>query len=310
MKISIIGAAGTLGSCTAFNIGIHGLADEIVMIDTRQNILMQHVLDIQTAMTGRDIVVRAGDHEDLPGSSFVIVTAGTGPSKGAKSSRLDVLGSNLPIITDIGGTIKRFCPQAVVISTTVPVGPLNYAMHLSTGIDRERLLGYTLNDSLRFRMWVAEAIGVSSSQVEGTVIGEHGDSQVLLFSSLRAGGKPVSISQESKHSIRQKPRSYLMEQMALKAGRTTGWTTAVGLTLMVRAIAKNTREMVPCSVVLDGEYGARGLSMTVPAILGQGGVHDILEWELASDEQELLERSINVLKTATQYVKETLGKSC
>ena len=78
---------------------------------------------------------------------------------------------------------------------------------------------------------------------------------------------------------------------------------------MVHAIGKNTKEMVPCSVVLDGEYGARGLSMTIPAILGQGGVHQILEWELAADEQEGLKRSIDVLKTDMLYVEKTLGIS-
>jgi len=117
------------------------------------------------------------------------------------------------------------------------------------------------------------------------------------------------VSEDVKRDIRQQVPNILRSHQALRTGLTSGWTSAVGLAEMVRAIGKNTGEMIPCSVVLDGEYGARGLSMTVPAILGQGGVHDILEWELAADEQEGLEHSIDVLKTDMHYVEKTLGIS-
>jgi len=307
VKITIIGAAGTLGSCAAFNIAIHGLADEIVMIDPRQNMLMHHVMDISTAVGAQDMLVRTGSEEDMAGSDIIIVAAGT-PQESI-SSRMELLPDNLPIIRDIAEKIKQFCPEAVVITATAPVGPLNYALYLCSTLDRKKLIGYTLNDSLRFRIMVAQALGVKSSQVEGTVIGEHGDSQVLLFSSIRVNGKPVSVSGDFKRNIRLQVPEILKSIESLKTGRTPGWTSAVGLTVIVRAISKNSGEMVPCSVVLDGEYGCHGLSMTVPAILGQGGIHDILEWELASDEHEQLEHSTNILKPAMHYVEEVLGVS-
>ncbi len=307
MKITIIGAAGSLGACTAFNIAVHSLADEIVMIDPRQNFLTHHVTDIGAAVSGQEIQVRAGRDEDMSGSDIIIVTAGT-PQQ-IISSRREVLPHNLPIIQGIAEKIKQFSPEAVVITATISVGAMNYAMYLCSTLDRKKLIGYTVNDSIRFRMMVAQALGVKSSQVEGTVIGEHGDSQVLLFSSIRVNGKPVSVSEEVKRDIRQQVPNLMRSHQALKTGLTSGWTSAVGLASMVRAIGKNTGEMIPCSVVLDGEYGCHGLSMTVPAILGRGGVHEILEWELASDERELLEHSINVLKADMRYIEETLGIS-
>ena len=308
MKISIIGAAGSLGSCSAFNIAVHGLADEIVMIDPRQNFLTHHVEDIGSAVSGQETQVQAGTDEDMSGSDIIIVTAGV--PLAVISSRREVLPHNLPIIRGIAEKIKQFCPEAAVITATIPVGAMNYAMYLCSNLDRKKLMGYTLNDSVRFRMMVAQALGVKSSQVEGTVIGEHGESQVLLFSSVKVDGKPVSIGDDMKQNIRQQVPNLMRSHQALKTGLTSGWTSAVGLASMVRAIGNNTGEMIPCSVVLDGEYGCHGLSMTVPAILGQGGVRDILEWELASDERELLEHSINVLKEDMHYVEGALGTSC
>ena len=307
MKITIIGAAGCVGSCAAFNIAIHGLADEIVMIGGhRQNVLKQHTMDLSTAVAAQDILIRTGSEEDLPGSNIVIMAASI--HEGVLSSRMELLPNNLALVRDIGNKIKQFCPEAVVITATNPVGPLNYAMYLlSSDRDRKKFIGYSTNDSFRFRMMAASAFGVKTSQVSGTVIGEHGSSQVLLYSSLSVDGKPVSVSEEFKQEIGQQVPSILKSYEELKSGRTSGWTSAVGLAQMCRAIGQDTREMMPCSVTLDGEYGCHGLSMTVPAILGHGGVHQILEWKLSPDECQGLEESMRILSPAMRYVEENLG---
>ncbi|MFC1971295.1 hypothetical protein ACFLV0_05165, partial [Chloroflexota bacterium] len=95
----------------------------------------------------------------------------------------------------------------------------------------------------------------------------------------------------------------------LKIQRTTGWTCAVGITAVCRAIVNDTGEMIPCSAVLDGEYGSHRLSIGVPTIIGRGGIKDVLEWELAPDERQGLEIAVNKLKPAMQYVEEQLGIS-
>jgi malate dehydrogenase len=307
MKITIIGAAGCVGSSTAFNIAIQGLADEIVMIGgSRQNWLLHHVMDISTAVAERNIAVRAGSDEDMSGSDIVINAAGV--HQDIHFSQTGMLSQNLPIIKDIATKVNQFCSEAVVITATNPVDPLNYATYLlSLHRDRRKYIGYSLNDSIRFRMMVAQALGVKMSLVQGTVIGEHGRTQVLLFSSVRVDGNPVSISEDAKQKLRQQVPNIIRSYEELKAGRTAGWTTAVGLTTVCQAIIKNTGEMIPCSLVLDGEYGCHKLGMGVPSILGQGGVREILDWELAPDEREGLKHSINTLKPAMHYVEEQLG---
>ncbi len=304
MKVTIIGAAGELGSTTAYTLATQGLVEEIVGIDARENMLLSHFIDISTAASGKDTIVRAGKDEDMAGSSIIIVTAGA--PQGTITSRMELLSDNLPIILDIVNKIERFCPEAVVITTTIPVGPLNYAMSLTSNIERKKLIGYSLNDSIRFRMLVAEALRVRSSQVEGIVIGEHGDSQVLLFSSIRVNGKPLAVSEDFKREVRSKVPEYFLYHQSLKSGRTSGWTSAIGLTTMVRAIIENTGEVIPCSAVLDGEYGYTRLSMGVPTVLDQGGIKRILEYDLTPDEKEGLEISAGVLKAATLSVEKAL----
>ncbi|NVL92464.1 MAG: hypothetical protein HWN71_05440 [Desulfobacterales bacterium] len=308
MKITIIGAAGTLGSCTTFNLIVHSLANEILMIDTWENMLKAHYMDLNTAATGKDVLVRTGGYEEVPGSDVIIITAGA-PS-GVISSRMELLPNNLPIVRDIAEKINQFCPDAVVIIATNPVGPLNYAMYLlSASQDRRKFIGYSLNDSIRFQMMAAEALGVPSRRVDGMVIGEHGGSQVMLFSSLRVDGKPVTLSEDFKRKIRERVPNILRGYETLKPKRTAGWTSAIGLADVVRAIGKDTGEIIPCSVVIDGEYGYRNLSMTVPAILGRGGVQGIQELELAPGEQEGLKVSVGVLKEAVDYIEKDLGMS-
>lgn len=306
MKIAIIGATGNVGSCAAFYIASRHLADEMVLIDNpRPDMLNLHSLDINTAVTGHDMLVRAGDFPDINDSDIVIIAAG---SAQVVKDRKEVLPQNLPIIQDVSKKVREFCPDAVIITATNPVCPLNYAMYRCSNLDRRKIIGYSYNDTIRFRHRLAAALNVPSSRVEGTVIGEHGNSQVLLFSSVRVDGKPVSFTEDMKQKIRRQvpDGQKLLEELREKTGRTAAWTTAVGLGAVVRAILQDTGEMIPCSIPLDGEYGCHNFSMSVPVILGKGGVKRLLEWQLAPDEQDLLNASIEALKPAMKYVEELL----
>lgn len=305
-KVAIIGGAGTLGSSAAFNIAVQGLADEIVLIDIRQNVATHHAADIQTAIVGRqNTVVRAGIDEDLAGSDIVIMAAGATPR--LISSRMEYLSENIPIILRVKEKIELCCPSAIVITTANPADILNYALYKRSTLERQKLIGYTLNDTLRFCQAIAEALKIKSTEVDAMVIGEHGDNQVLLFSSIKVDGKPFPVDEDFKRDIRARVPNLLREYKALKAGRTSGWTSGVGLAKIVHAIVNDTKEVLPCSVVLAGEYGYTGLSMSVPAIIGEGGIHQIFDYELVSDEKEQLENSVNIIKSGIRHLEEVLG---
>jgi malate/lactate dehydrogenase len=305
MKVTIIGAAGSVGAPASFYLAVSGLAEKIVMIDVRSNYVKQHAMDISTAASALNVSVKAGDYEDMAGSDVVINAAGI--SQGPIADRMEMLPMNIPLVRDIALQIKRNCPAAIMITATNPVDPLNYAAWRVGGFDRRQLIGYSINDSCRFRELVARDKGVLVSQVQAIVIGEHGSSQVALFSSVRINGRPALFAEDEKQGIRAVIPNILKGYEELQAGRTAGWTSAVGLVAITRAILQNTGEIFPCSVILDGEYGQRDLSMSVPVALGKEGVREILEWELASDELEGLKRTVGVLKAAARFVDESLS---
>lgn len=176
MKISIIGASGCIGSGAAFSIATNNIADELVMIDSYSpDRLEQYAYDLTSAVTGLDTTVIVGQDEDLRGSDIVIIAAG---SANVKVSRAEVLPQNLPLMESFAKKIVKYCPNAFVITVTNPVDPLNYAMYRFSGLNRKKLIGYSANDTIRFRMFLAQALNVQSSQVKATVLGEHGASQV------------------------------------------------------------------------------------------------------------------------------------
>ena len=308
MKISILGATGAVGAPTAFYLAAHHYADEILMIGgKRQNLLHQHVMDLSTAVAAIGTQVYAGSYADLGGSDIVINAAGLhqdGPQG------LDaMLRANVPLMGDIAEQIGRHCPDACVITATNPVGPLNYAIYLSDGFDRHRIIGYSLNDSLRLRELAAEVLQVAVSRVSGVVIGEHGPTQVPVFSSIRVDNRPVTISPDDQQRIRERGSVIISNFQALKAGRTAGWTCAVGIAEYVHAIVHGTDALLPCSPVLDGEYGQHQMSMTVPAILGRTGISEILELSLTDPEIHALAISTEKLNREMRLVEQLLGRS-
>jgi malate dehydrogenase len=303
VKVSIVGATGNIGSNVAFNLASHKVADQLVMIDSfSQDKLEHYVTDLSIATTGMDVDIQTGICEDMKDSDIVVISAGSAQVAG---SRLSVLPVNLPIIQKIARNVKQYCPEAIVITASNPVDPLNYAVFLATGLDRKRILGYSYNDSMRFRLFLAQTLGVNSSQVEAVSLGEHGGSQVLHFSSVRVNGKYIDVSEEIKERVRQKIAGLfpVMEAQREKLGRTHAWTTAMGLTSICQAISRDTRKIIPSSVVLDGEYGCQGISMSVPVSIGREGVCQILEWGLSLEEQKGLKATIDKLNPSMKYIE-------
>lgn len=308
MKISIIGAAGTVGSATAFAIAVQGLADELVMIDEKQNTVGNHAMDINTAVSGMfNIDVRAGNYDDLKDTDITIISAGVHLS--ANMPQEDKIKPNIPIINNIAANVEKHCPESIVIMVTNPIDVLNYVFFLSGSFDRKRLMGYNWNDSMRFRDAAAKALGVKTAQVAGIAAGYHPVATVSLFSSLKIDGKTVSIDEEKKKRITEEARSYLRTLDSLNASRTAGWTTAAGLASTVKAIRDDAKVLMPCSAVLEGEYGYRNLSIGVPVIIGKNGIEKILEWDLPTEERQEMDKVAEKVKADCTLAKDLLNSA-
>jgi malate dehydrogenase len=307
MKISIIGASGIVGSCTAFTIASQGLADEIVMLGgERSNVAANHAMDLQAAMSGRkDMVVRSGKYPDIAGSDIAIIAAGV--HFPANTPAPQKLIPNIPILKTICANIESLCPQAVVITVTNPVDLMNYAVYLCTSLDRHKLIGFNLNDTTRFRMALARAFGISAARVDCQVLGAHPQSPVLVFSSVKVDGQPYAVDASIKKKVQDELQNYLHAFEALDAGRSAGWTSATGLAAMVRAIVENNGQVLPCSAVLNGEYGWQGLSVGVPAQIGRSGIRQIVEMELGEDERVEMNSVARVLTENVTLVRRLTG---
>ena len=309
MKIGVVGAAGTLGSCAAFAILQQRLPGELWLFGNRNlNLLQAHFLDLQIAASalGAMTVHVAENYEALAGCDIVVVTAGAPWREIA--NRMELLEDNFAVVEKIAAAVGRFCPEAVVVNATNPVDALNYGFHLITGMDRLRLLGYSINDSYRLRMYTARAFGISSTVVGGLVGGEHGPHQVPFWSTVTVHGKSVAVSPQARQQILGDIANFLRSYESLRTGRTAGWISAVGIAEMVRAVVLDTSELFPCSVVLAGEYGGRqGLSAGVPARIGRNGVVEIVRLSLPADEQAELESAFDFLGETAGVVRKKLG---
>jgi len=317
MKVSIIGAAGCVGSSVAFSIATQGLANEMVVTDIKQDWLEHHAIDLFDAAVASNhaINIRMGSQKDLVDSDIVIMAAEAGAVGDVQSpdtamtSRQRLLPASLKIIKEWVPAINEYCPQAIVIMVTNPAETLTYATYLmSTSKDRSHFIGYSYNDTVRFKIALSEVLGVAPSRVEATVVGEHGGSMVPLFSSVKVDGKPVTMDENTKTKVRNIISDYLPHMMRLKVPRTSGWLSGVGVAKVVRAIIDNSGEVFPCCAVLDGEYGYQGISIGVPAVLGENGVKKIIEYELSPEERELLDESVKNIRKSVDYVLEQVAK--
>jgi malate/lactate dehydrogenase len=307
MKIGLVGAAGTLGSCAAYAILERKLPGELWLFDVKRNVLLAHYMDLQIAASvmGRMTVHVAGDFADFAGCDVVVNTAGAAPREIA--DRMELLSDNLRIGQIVANGIGKHCPQAVVINATNPVDPINYAFHFLTKMDRKKLIGYSINDTYRLRMNTAIKLGVSATQIEALVVGEHGPNQVPLWSTMKLDGKPLPTPPELREFVVAGCQKFLREYEGLHSGRTAGWISGVGISDMVRAVVLDTKEIFPCSVILDGEYGRRGFSSGVPARIGRGGVLEVVELPLPADEKSKLEAAFDYLEKTAKTVRDLLA---
>jgi malate/lactate dehydrogenase len=299
VKVTILGGGGGVGSSTAFNLLLLGDELDIVLADRRPEKVLSHTMDLEQVLelggTGR---ARPGVCEDAQDSDVVVVTASAPLT--VNVSRLDYLRDNAEILLGVGDLLARAGDsfRGVVIVVTNPVDPLCTLLQERAGLDRRRVLGYTLNDSLRLRTGIAAALGVDAGTVEAWVLGEHGDACVPLFEHVRVDGAPATLTEAERAEADGYLRSWYVRHVALDSGRTSTWTSGRGLARMISSIVHDTGELWPASVVLAGEYGVEDVSLGVPLSLGRDGVREVHEWPLTAAEQESFSHAASVVRDA------------
>jgi malate/lactate dehydrogenase len=297
VKVTIVGGAGGVGASVAFNLLLTEGGHEVVIVDRRPEMIDSHVWDLEQVVEQRaGSSIRGGSDEDLLDADVLVIAAATPLT--VNTSRLVYLADNAAIVADVVDRLRGAWDgwKGVVVMVTNPVDPLCTFFQRRTGFERRRLLGYTLNDSLRLRTGVARALGVEPGSVDAWVIGEHGDTSVPLFDRVRVGERPVTLEPSERAAAEDFIRTWYSRHVALDSGRSSTWTSGLGIARMVQAISTPFGELWPASIVLAGEYGIDGVSVSVPVTLGRGGAEEIHEWDLGPADLDALRRSAELVR--------------
>jgi len=299
-KVSIVGAAGTVGAATGYNIALRGIADELVFVDIpdqRETTIGQAADTNHGSAYESNTTVRQGEYEDTAGSDVVVITAGIPRQPG--QTRIDLAGDNAPIMEDIGSSLDEHNDDYVSITTSNPVDLLNRHLYESGGRDRHEVIGFGGRlDSARFRYVLSERFDVPVRNVDATILGEHGDAQVPAFSKVRIDGTEPDFEGDREEILADLQES-AMDVIERKGA--TQWGPATGVAHMVEAVLRDTGEVLPGSIVLDGEYGYEDTAFGVPVKLGSDGVEEVVEWDLDGYETDLMGEAAGKLRD--QYGK-------
>ncbi len=285
-KVTVVGV-GNLGSCIAYEVANRGLVDKLVLVDICQELAEGNATDIAQALAFRNNTeVKAGDYKDAEGSQVIVVTAGKPRSPDMKS-RMELFEANRRIIAAVASEIRKNIGQeSVIVTLTNPVDVMNYLMWKNVGLDRRKVLGSAgMLDSARLRTVLARMLRTPVLDVKAYVLGEHGESQVPVFSQVSIEGRKRAFNQTERREMAKRLRESALEVIS-KKGATIYAPTSNTVT-MIQAILHDEKRLAVCSVVLDGEYGLKNVSLGVPVILGENGVEQVLEWELDEEEKAI-----------------------
>ncbi len=302
-KVTIIGA-GMVGSTVAYSLVLEDIAEEIALIDLNENLAMAQVMDLQHAVPfAGATTVKVGTYADCADSAVVVVTCGAAQKPG--ETRLDLVQKNAAIIRSVVPQIFDANPDAVVVMVTNPVDVLTYIAVTMYPEKKWQILGTgTILDSARLRHLIGARMGINPKSIHAYMIGEHGDSEFALWSTAAIGnmrlGTCEDLSVQEKEEIAAQARN--AAYAIIEGKQSTYYAIGAGTAHLVRAILYNKRTVLPVSHLLEGEYGVVDVCLSLPVIVGRGGVCGKLCIKLSDDEMVRLRESARILQEAAAAV--------
>ncbi len=301
-RIVIIGA-GNVGATCAYALLLSGLAAEIVLIDANKARAEGEAMDLNHAVPLTHATrVWAGDYADCAGAAVIMIAAGTAQRPG--ETRLDLLGRNAMIFKQIVGKIIEHTREAILLVATNPVDVLSYVTWKLSGYPANRVIGSgTILDTARFRYLLSQYFGVDARSVHAYIIGEHGDSEVPVWSLANIGGmrladycaaNQLGCEQADLDDIYRQTRDAAYRIIESKGA--TYYAVAAGLLRIVEAIVRNQRTVLSVSSLVQGYYGIDDVYLSLPTVISGAGVDRLLRLKLSDGEVEGLRQSAAVLK--------------
>jgi malate dehydrogenase len=297
-KVTVIGA-GNVGATTAQRIAEAGLAD-VVLVDIVEGLPQGKGLDLAEAapVVAHDAQVRGtNDYADTADSDIVVVTSGLARQPGM--SRDDLLTKNAGIVRSVVGEAAKASPNAIIIVVTNPLDAMCHVAMEASNFPRERVIGMAgVLDSARFRTFIAQELGVSVEDTHAFVLGGHGDTMVPLSRYSTVAGVPITelLPADRVRALEERTANGGAEVVALLKTGSAFYAPAAGVFEMVESILLDRKRVLPCAVMLRGEFGIDGLFVGVPVVLGAGGMERVFEIELTDDERAAFQRSADAVR--------------
>jgi len=308
-KVTVVGA-GNVGATCANVLAVNEVANEIVLIDIKEGLAEGKAMDImQTAqLMGFDSVVKGvtNDYSQTAGSDVVVITSGLPRKPGM--TREELIGVNAGIVKSVAQNILKYSPNTILVIVSNPMDPMAYLSLKTLGLPRNRVIGMGgALDSSRFKYFLSQALGCNANEVEGLVIGGHGDTTMIPLASLATyKGVPVTklLSEEKLEEV---VKSTMVGGATLTGllGTSAWMAPGAAASFLVESIIKDQKKMIVCATYLDGEYGMKDITIGVPVIIGKNGIERIVELDLNDDEKAKLAASENAVRKTNNILYET-----
>lgn len=307
-KAAIIGC-GFVGSSAAFALMDKGLFSELVLIDANKQRAEGEAMDLSHGLPYlRPMKVYAGEYSDLKDAAVIVITAGAAQKPG--ETRLDLINKNVAIMKSIVAQIKEVGVEGILLIVANPVDILTHVALKESGLPKNRVFGSgTVLDTARFKYLLSERLNVDSRNVHAVVIGEHGDSELCVWSVANISGIPltdfaelngITHHEEAMQKIYEEVRDSAYEIIARKGA--TYYGVARAIARICSCIINNENTMLPVSVELDGTYGLSGLALSIPTLVGKEGAQRVLELPLNVREKRELKASAEALKAVIEKI--------
>lgn len=311
MKVTVVGAGNVGASCAEY-IAIKRIASEVVLLDIKEGFAEGKALDLtQTATTlgfNTRIVGVTNDYSATAGSDVVVITSGIPRKPGM--TREELIGINAGIVQSVAESVLKNSPEAIIVVVSNPMDTMTYLALKATGLPKNRIIGMGgALDSSRFKTYLSKALDKPANDIQGMVIGGHGDTTMIPLTRLASyNGTPVS-QHLSEAKLEEVAAATMVGGATLtKLLGTSAWyAPGASVAYLVDSIINDQKRMIPCSVFLEGEYGQNDICIGVPCIIGKDGVEAIVDVKLNEAEQAKFDQSAKAVRTMNDALGSVLG---
>jgi len=300
MKVTIVGAGNVGASCAEY-ILIKQIANEIILLDIKEGFAEGKALDLtQTTSTlgfNSRVIGVTNDYKATAESEVVVITSGIPRKPGM--TREELIGINAGIVKTVSENLLKYSPNAIIIVVSNPMDTMTYLVNKSFNLSKNKIIGMGgILDSSRFKTYISKSTGIDQKFIDAMVIGGHGDTTMIPLTSLaKCDGKLLSELLTNDDLLKVASDTMVGGATLTKLLGTSAWyAPGASVSYLVKAILNDTKETLPCSVLLEGEYNSNDLCIGVPVVIGKNGFEKILELDLNEAERLMFQNSVNAVK--------------